>query len=107
MSVRRRLFLALLVPLLFSSPVACEAPPTTTTTEGAVAPTDVEWRAHGRTPAEQRYSPLDQITVDNVTGQQHLCQLVLQASLNDTFKRPCPEYRVVALIRQPLQGRVR
>jgi quinoprotein glucose dehydrogenase len=48
--------------------------PTAAATEVASKMPPGEWRQYGRTPEGQRYSPLDQITVDNVKDLQEAWQ---------------------------------
>ncbi|MBB84456.1 MAG: PQQ-dependent dehydrogenase, methanol/ethanol family [Deltaproteobacteria bacterium] len=55
-------FVCLLATLLFL--LACD--PIRVAIETPSRPPDVEWASHGGTAAEQRYSPLDQITTKNV-----------------------------------------
>lgn len=66
-SAGRRAVLVLLFPAaLFSAPITANSQDNTTDEKSKSTPGDIEWLTHGGTYAEQRFSPADQINIDNV-----------------------------------------
>jgi len=68
MLINRRVSSLLLASLVLALPMTgCQRAQESTTAQAPSA-ADVDWLLHGLTEAEQRFSPLDDITADNVDG---------------------------------------
>ena len=48
----------------------------------------------------------NEIPVQHITSQDHLCQRILQCSLDHPFQRTRPEHRIIAFVGQPFARRV-